>query len=355
MLANLCYVALRQTGVDLPTPNPRACAITPWAPRRHCARKGETDRFRTQTAMSTLDTTEALVGQRTDALEAFLHHVQCPSCGARVSKTRTSLDCAECARSFEIVDGVPSMLLEENDAMRAELSWHEHSLDGRSAGHRLAHQAAREAIARDLRETAHDRDPRILSVGTGTGNELPLLASVSSRIVMLDLSILALQRLREKWPYLAFHADARRLPFADGSFDILVASGLLHHIVGYDDLATPLSEWRRVLSDGGSLIILEPNSLYPVQWIMNPVNRVMQIVRPGWRGLVPHERPLSPWTLTRSFQKAGFSRVQTRAATFLHNRMPVLLGRTLRGLERPLLDSRPWRWFGWWVVVRGAR
>jgi len=53
-------------------------------------------------------------------------------------------------------------------------------------------------------------------------------------------------------------ADATRLPFADGSFDVVVAHDLLEHFPVLRT-ALVLAEWSRVLVPGGGLEVRVPN------------------------------------------------------------------------------------------------
>lgn len=48
--------------------------------------------------------------------------------------------------------------------------------------------------------------------------------------------------------------DAERLDFADNTFDVIVCSGVLHHL----DLEKAFPELRRVLKSGGRIICMEP-------------------------------------------------------------------------------------------------
>ncbi|MFI7454589.1 methyltransferase domain-containing protein [Nonomuraea sp. NPDC049714] len=95
---------------------------------------------------------------------------------------------------------------------------------------------------------------RILDAGCGSG---PLSAALRDRgavVTGVDASagMLALARRR-----LGDDADLRvvdlgdRLPFADGAFDDVVASLVLHYL---EDWAPTLAEMRRVLRPGGRLI-----------------------------------------------------------------------------------------------------
>ena len=150
-------------------------------------------------------------------------------------------------------------------------------------------------------------------------------------------------------------ADARELPFQDNSFDGLVVCETLHHIAGYDDLTPYLLEFKRVLVKQGWLIVVEPNSYYPVQWLLGPINRIMQRVRPRWRGLVPHERPLSPHFLVRQFKHAGFADSAYFSTTFMHNRFPLSLSQLISSWEDNLRFRYPLKLFGWCVCVYGQK
>lgn len=94
------------------------------------------------------------------------------------------------------------------------------------------------------------RPRRALDVGTGTGRYVPLLESAGARMIVgLDLSM----------PMLGYNAsgrprvcgDACRLPFPDGSFD-LVCSSLMAGDV--EDLGSWVREAARVLAPGGHLV-----------------------------------------------------------------------------------------------------
>ena len=53
--------------------------------------------------------------------------------------------------------------------------------------------------------------------------------------------------------------DCRQLPFKDGSKDVAIVQGGLHHLpVLPDDLERTLSEIHRVLKDGGLFVTVEP-------------------------------------------------------------------------------------------------
>ena len=64
--------------------------------------------------------------------------------------------------------------------------------------------------------------------------------------------------------------DARKMPFADASFDVIFASLSLHHMGSKDDRQRAASEMLRVLKPGGSILIYD---------ILPIANQVMHLLR----------------------------------------------------------------------------
>lgn len=56
--------------------------------------------------------------------------------------------------------------------------------------------------------------------------------------------------------------DIRALPFDDGEFDLVLAKAVLHHVP--DDLGNTLKEVRRVMKQGGYLVVEEPLANNPI-------------------------------------------------------------------------------------------
>src|SRR5580698_1867598 len=102
-------------------------------------------------------------------------------------------------------------------------------------------------------------DARVLEVGTGTAqmwlrnsDRIP----VGWRIVLSDFSegilregISTLGELRNR--FAAAQLDAQTLPFANATFDAVVANHMLYHV---PDVPRALAEFRRVLRPGGTCL-----------------------------------------------------------------------------------------------------
>ncbi len=95
---------------------------------------------------------------------------------------------------------------------------------------------------------------RVLDLGCGKGRFAAHLIRAGAEVVGLDLSAAMLARSG------GFHrvrASARRLPFADATFDAVAAVEVLEHVGA---VGTVLDEARRVLRPGGRLAIVDKNA-----------------------------------------------------------------------------------------------
>ena len=125
------------------------------------------------------------------------------------------------------------------------------------------------------------RPRRILDVGCGTGRLLSTLAmeNESATLVGVDISagMLAAARLNPGCGRVAFcHAAAEHLPFADASFDLVIATVSFRH---WRDKAAGVREVARVLAPGAALLIAgpfgpaRPSRLVPERGLPDPLAR----------------------------------------------------------------------------------
>jgi SAM-dependent methyltransferase len=95
---------------------------------------------------------------------------------------------------------------------------------------------------------------RLLDVGCGTGSNLVAFGR-HARAVGVDLSREALRYCAQRDTVPVALSPVERLPFLDGTFDVVTALDMLEHTD--DDLAA-LSELRRVCRPGGLLVCTVP-------------------------------------------------------------------------------------------------
>jgi SAM-dependent methyltransferase len=115
---------------------------------------------------------------------------------------------------------------------------------------------------RVIRDLAPDPSAtRVLEVGAGTGLHLREWLRLGVRqLVAVDIAEAAVQRLRAQFPGVAVHrcdVGGPSLPFADGSFEIACALGVLFHIVDDDRYRRALANLSRVIAPGGHLLLTE--------------------------------------------------------------------------------------------------
>jgi ubiquinone/menaquinone biosynthesis C-methylase UbiE len=140
------------------------------------------------------------------------------------------------------------------------------------------------------------RYARSLEIGSGTGYfTLNMLrAGLIERATCTDLSPGMLETLSANAQRLGLDvetvsADAERLPFADGSFDLVLGHAVLHHI---PDLRRAFGEFARVLTPGGTLLFAGEPSRYGDRLAGIP-KRLASAVAPLWRRAL-RARPAPP-------------------------------------------------------------
>lgn len=100
---------------------------------------------------------------------------------------------------------------------------------------------------------------RVLEVGCGAGGHSALFARQGARVTALDLTADRARATQAKLDLLAadgcaaVQGDAERLPFADGTFDIVYSNGVIHHSPRTDVAA---DEIFRVLKPGGRAVVM---------------------------------------------------------------------------------------------------
>lgn len=136
------------------------------------------------------------------------------------------------------------------------------------------------------------RYARSLEIGAGTGYfTLNLLrAGVIDTATAIDISAGMLKRLGATARELGHEvdvvrADAERLPFEDGSFDLVFGHAVLHHLPHVD---VALAEFKRVLAPGGTLAFMGEPSRRGDRLATVP-KRLGMLAAPAWRRMLALE------------------------------------------------------------------
>lgn len=131
-----------------------------------------------------------------------------------------------------------------------------------------------------LPDTAHVAD-----VGGGPGTHAAYLARAGHDVVLIDPVPRHVEAARARSagqpeaPFRAEEAEARRLPLADGSVDVVLLMGPLYHLVEREDRLAALREAARVLRPGGR-ILAEIITRYA--WVIDATQRELLDAAETW-------------------------------------------------------------------------
>lgn len=214
--------------------------------------------------------------------------------------------------------------------------------------------------ARTARHALHDVESllgrrllageRVLDAGCGTGYLAAGLHRARPDVLVVgsDLSAGMLANARAAGAQPLVQGDAMRLPFATGSFDLVVARGVLHHL---PDVTAALREWRRVLADGGAIVLVseptptvERHGAVLVRALLPLLRRPLTPEEDFWEvaSMAANLHVFTPAALADLARDAGFGTADLRttdfADTLLITASYVAWGRR-PGLARLL----PWR------------
>ncbi len=201
--------------------------------------------------------------------ERFAERLRCPRCLRRFDGSRGSqpsgIVCAGCSSCYPIVNGTPILIDGDRSVFRADeiVAAYEHEKAkpprgflGRLAWaiasktlHVTSHRRQRTIVQRFADRLARERpSPTILVVGSGTeGVGVDALAAVAGAAICECDVYLTDSRM--------LVADLVDLPFEDGSFDAVVAQGVLEHVI---DPQRAAAEIHRVLAPDGLLLSTTP-------------------------------------------------------------------------------------------------
>lgn len=198
-----------------------------------------------------------------DPKGVLMQVICCPDCGGNLAERIEALRCESCGRSYDLTDGIANLLPSSSLAddrgqdsadyqrwleIAAVLS-KDYFENGNSLFNRIHHSSHRRIAA------VQDRlggGRRILDLSCGAGAHFPYHRHPEN-VVGLDIHRPSLEAVRKRYPSAnVVQGDIYRMPFRDGSFDIVMSVYNLEHIF---HLAEALANVQRLLTPDGTFLV----------------------------------------------------------------------------------------------------
>jgi 2-polyprenyl-3-methyl-5-hydroxy-6-metoxy-1,4-benzoquinol methylase len=206
----------------------------------------------------------------------------------------------------------------------------QYGTDGLEVRHPLRFMIMYEGQLKTIRSMVNSGQD-ILDVGAGDGLLAETLLQDAKTLTALDISLKRIKRCADRCKNGYFVvADAEVLPFKKESFDCIVASELIEHLIEPKEF---LRSAYNALTIGGTLIISTPSGLFYE-------SNLDEILKDH------HLHTFSPRKLKSLLKKAGFKPTAIRGMGFkLRIKLPKLLGVLPRFFYAIIARKRPKRGF----------
>lgn len=268
----------------------------------------------------------------------LLRLVVCPKCHGQLTRADRDLTCNYCPRTYQIVDGVPALVVDpgKGAAQRQasffdEVDNAEFEIERPQGAPWLYHWYFEEKFRRSvsaLRSVL--RGATALTVCGGSGMDAEFLARAGCRVVMSDVSMGACRRAVERAcrrdvPLTVVAANAERLPFADRSIDLVYVHDGLHHL---EQPFVGLAEMARVARF--AISITEPAKA-AVTALAVRLGLALEVEDAGNR-----VARLAPAEIESSLAEAGFKMVSSQRYAMYYKHEP---GRAIEMLSKQGIRS----------------
>jgi 2-polyprenyl-3-methyl-5-hydroxy-6-metoxy-1,4-benzoquinol methylase len=116
---------------------------------------------------------------------------------------------------------------------------------------------------RMLRRSLRLEDKRVLDLGCGIGRLSVWMASKAQHVTGVDISeemtrVARNAAVSQGLHNTAFHLyDGTTVPFSDGSFDVIVCSGVLKYVIEDEDFSRVIGEMCRTVVRGGQIAVID--------------------------------------------------------------------------------------------------
>jgi len=321
--------------------------------------------------------------------------IRCPNCGAIIAVAwdlpeKGTLRCGQCAAAYPVVAGILDLRsdaprVRERDGERWDLDAFDRGYEqvtdyednwehARRSGIPAIVEAYRfPRIKRWILDTMPIRNGGVyLDLGCGVGMMYFGLrdrhGAIAFRMVGLDVSIPHLMPLARRMrteglrSVLPIAGDGENLPFPSASFDGIICSEVLEHIL---DKEAAVREMARVLKPGGDLFLTTPMRVAVHFW--NAVFRLPRLVYRLAKGkglspleTAPYDEPVSLAVLRGLLRSAGLGPEELRCVVFLPHEsyfqfLPLAVTRWIVRVGGALEERNLLSWLGLHCVVHARK
>lgn len=193
-------------------------------------------------------------------------------------------------------------------------------------------------------------DEVVLDVGCGTGWLAAGLrrSRPELKVIGSDLSAGMLGRARESGAWPLVQADATRLPVGDGTVDLVVVRGVLHHL---PDPVAALREWRRVIVMNGAVVLcseptaaVERHGARLVRGLLAVLRRSLSAEEDFWElaSMAANLHVFDVGGLAATARSAGFRQPNLQTADWFST-MVLTASYVTHGRRSALARRLPWR------------
>ena len=187
-------------------------------------------------------------------------------------------------------------------------------------------QAERHAFIEELLAQLAPAPADVVELGAAPGDQSLALARRGYKVTAFDLG-------QAEWSDLPEGAMAERLraggvslvigdleqpplPFADGSFDVVLLTEVLEHLRDYP--GRTLADVRRILRPGGLLVLTTPNAAYLLNRIRLATGKSVYTPLPDWLYGLPHARHAREYTVREVKELVSHAGLDTVLVTSRH-------------------------------------
>lgn len=202
--------------------------------------------------------------------------LKCIYCGndiLKVSPDKNILTCTKCDRSYPIRNGIPILISQQEHLAPAQSEIHKkqgtqfnyiehYQQDAIDFDYFQVRDAGTEHSERRVREYILAQMPvktgTILDIGCGKAWVAQNCCSMAKHVVSMDISLTNVEKARKKYTFenhSGVVADSLKLPFKENSFDYIIASEIIEHVVYPDVFVQGL---LKILKPGGKLLVTTP-------------------------------------------------------------------------------------------------